>query len=94
MPCWLRSPVAVALLLSWACCNGGHQHVNLRPNSFVIQSFEQLGYRYDAARSAAMRSPDVRAALRHDRSKRIYGWFATSVMLFVRRQPLPGASCV
>ena len=48
------------VLLSWACCVSGHQHVNLRSNAHVIESFEQLGYRYDAARSEAMRRPQAR----------------------------------
>ena len=76
------------VLLSWACCVSGHQHVNLRSNAHVIESFEQLGYRYDAARSEAMRRPPLRAQLRHNTSNRVYGWFATSVMLFVRKVPL------
>ena len=82
------------VLLSWACCNGGHQHVNLRPNGFVINAFERLGYRYDAARSEGMRNPRLRERLRHNNSNRVYGWFASSVMLFVRRNPLPGAGCL
>lgn len=81
------------VLLSWACCNGGHQHINLRPNAFVIRAFEDLGYRFDARRSEAMRRPALREALRDNRSHRVYGWFATSLMLFVRREPLPGAAC-
>ena len=81
------------VLLSWACCNGGHQHVNLRPNAFVVRIFDELGYRFDAKASQAMRRPALREALRNDRSQRVYGWFATSVMLFVRRHPLPGSDC-
>ena len=80
------------ILLSWACCNGGHQHINLRPNAYVIQMFDTLGYDFNAARTEAVRQPSLRAKLRSNRSERVYGWFATSIMLFVRRQPV-GRRC-
>ena len=48
------------ILLSWACCNNGHQHVNLRPNAFVVDAFKALGYAYDAPASDAMRAPRLR----------------------------------
>lgn len=76
------------VLLSWACCHNGHQHVNLRPNGFVVDAFARLGYRYDVSRSEAMRSAALRSELRTNFSNRVYGWFATSVMLFVRTHPL------
>ena len=82
------------VLLSWACCHSGHQHVNLRPNALVIEWFDQLGYYYDARRTEAMRNPRLREQLRDNRTHRVYGWFATSVMLFVRRTPLRGCALV
>lgn len=77
------------VLLSWACCNNGHQHINLHSNRWVTDVFERLGYVYDAPRSDAMRNTRLRDRLRPtERTSRVYGWFATSVMLFVRKQPL------
>jgi len=75
------------VLLSWACCHGGHQHVNLHSNRHIIDIFERLGYTYDIQRSEAMRNPRLRDRLRPtERASRVYGWFATSVMLFVRNE--------
>ena len=65
-----------------------------RPNALVIEWFDKLGYYYDARRTEAMRNPRLREQLRDNRTHRVYGWFATSVMLFVRRTPLRGCALV
>jgi hypothetical protein len=88
----LHAHACRGILLSWACY-GGHQHVNKRPNAHLIDAFERLGYRYDAATSHEMRRPALRAKLEANYSNRVYGWFARSVMVFWRRQPLVGRGC-
>ena len=80
------------VLLSWACY-GGHQHVNRRQNEYIIDIFRRLGYRYDAGAANQMRRPELRERLKHNRSHRIYGWFARSVMVFERWKPLSGDGC-
>ena len=80
------------VVLSWACY-GGHQHVNKRPNEYIIQLFNQLGYWHDAATSNRMRRPAVRARLERNRSNRVYGWFSRSVMVFERHKYVQGDGC-
>ena len=80
------------VLLSWACY-GGHQHVNKRPNAYLIDAFHRLGYRYDERASNAMRQPELRERLQSNRSNRVYGWFARSVMVFERFTPRSGEGC-
>lgn len=82
----LHAHNCIGVVLSWACY-GGHQHVNRRPNEFVIDAFTQLGYRYDEPASMRMRQPQLRDRLSSNRSHRVYGWFARSVMVFERWKP-------
>ena len=87
----LHAHACRGVVLSWACY-GGHQHVNRRPNEYVIRTFEQLGYRYDAHTSHEMRKPALRAQLGRNRSaevsNRVFSWFARSVMVFRRIHPM------
>ena len=76
----LHAHNCMGVVLSWACY-GGHQHVNRRPNDWVIDAFQRLGYRYDAATSQRMRQPGLRDRLSSNYSHRVYGWFARSVMV-------------
>ena len=88
----LHAHACRGVLLSWACY-GGHQHVNKRDNAYVITLFEALGYTYDAHASHLMRRPALRARLEVNRSHRVYGWFARSVMVFRLMQPRSGPGC-
>lgn len=83
----LHAHNCMGVVLSWACY-GGHQHVNRRPNDWVIDAFQRLGYRYDAATSQRMRQPGLRDRLSSNYSYRVYGWFARSVMVFERWTPV------
>ena len=80
------------VLLSWACY-GGHQHVNRRSNEHVMAAFAELGYVHNHAAARKMRRPAQRARLEANRSNRVYGWFARSVMVFERVTPLRGRGC-
>ena len=81
------------ILLSWACCVSGSGHINRRPNSYIIDIFDRLGYALDAERTRAVRNVRLREALGRNQSNHVYGWFSTSLMLFVRREPLLGSTC-
>jgi len=59
----------------------------------VITLFNNLGYAYNEEASAAMRRPTRRAQLESNRSHRVYGWFARSLMIFERYQPREGEGC-
>ena len=82
------------ILLSWACCVSGSGHINQRPNGYVIGLFDRLGYSLARGSTKAVRNVRVREALRHNRSSHVYGWFSSSLLLFVRRDPPPGCSRV
>ena len=89
------------VVLSWACY-GGHQHVNTRPNEYIVGIFRELGYRYDEETSAAMRRPAERETFlqiqRRNASRGHHGvyawhWFVRSVMVFERHRWLTGSGC-
>ena len=67
--------------------------MNKRSNEHVIATFAALGYTHDDAAAHAMRRPALRARLESNRTNRVYGWFARSVMVFERIAPLAGAGC-
>lgn len=78
--------------------HGGHQHVNKRPNDYVIDLFRRLGYRHDMELSDAMRSQHVRRKVRPEQQQprgnlTVYGWFAHTVMVFERYQRIRGEGC-
>lgn len=60
-------------IVSWAIPGqGGHAHVNNRPNSYVIQKFRDRGFEYDD-----VKSQEGKAAAQ-------YLWFKNTIMVFRR----------
>ena len=88
----LHAHACRGILLSWACY-GGHGHVNRRPNEYIIDIFERLGYVHNARAAHSMRRPALRSRLEGNRTNRVYGWFARSIMVFERMTPLVGEGC-
>lgn len=67
-------------LVSWAVPGqGGHSHVNERPNDWVMDQFTRRGYVYDEKAS------------RRGREAASYHWFKNTFMVFKRMRP--GPSC-
>lgn len=61
------------LVLSWAVPGqGGHGHLNERPNDWVIRAVEQRGFKYQ---------PEISQLLRRIPS---FGWFQNTLMVFNR----------
>eukprot|EP01062_Namystynia_karyoxenos_P033985 TRINITY_DN2492_c0_g1_i4.p2 TRINITY_DN2492_c0_g1~~TRINITY_DN2492_c0_g1_i4.p2 ORF type:complete len:308 (+),score=111.83 TRINITY_DN2492_c0_g1_i4:83-925(+) len=64
------------IVLSWAVPGqDGRGHVNERPNSYVVSKIERLGYKYDAAGTAALRAAIAKLP-----------WFRSTLMKFDRVQ--------
>ena len=73
----LHAHNCVGVILSWAVLGQrGHHHVNNHANDYLVDIFQQLGYRHDHKASQAFRA----TAREHPQST----WFTRSTMVFQR----------
>lgn len=82
------------ILLSWAYLGKwGVGHVNNHGNAYLVDTFQQLGYFYNAQKTDELRLGRRSRKVSARNVSRPWFWFARSVLVFERVKPLSGPGC-